>query len=68
MSRKLFLLVPGAYLLLTGCGGGAVTCESLQADIEELAQEIEGDFAAAQARAGEFDALLEQLLEMGCAE
>jgi predicted secreted Zn-dependent protease len=67
MFGKRSALVLGSSLLLTGCGD-AVTCESLKADIEELTQEIAGDFAAAQARADEYDALLEQLLEMECAE
>jgi hypothetical protein len=67
MFRKLSVPVVGFSFLLTGCGG-AVTCESLQADLEELTQEIAGDFAAAQARAAEYDALLDQVLEMGCAE
>lgn len=67
MFGKLSALLPGASLLLTGCGGAA-TCESLQADLEELTRAIAGNFAAAQARAAEYDALLDQLLEMECAE
>jgi len=67
LFSKLSVPVIGVAFLLTGCGG-AVTCDSLQADLEELTQEIAGDFAAAQARAAEYDALLDQVLEMGCAQ